>query len=77
MHLGQALDTLHSAMENFTSQHLRFELNWEHLIETPLNRIEPFLVHRSQDWDFLRFFTDRLQKAAGLLYSRWQGLLSR
>ena len=77
MHLGQALGTLHSAMENFTSQHLRFELNWEHLIETPLNRIEPFLVHRSQDWDFLRFFTDRLQKAAGLLYSRWQGLLSR
>lgn len=62
MHLGQALGTLHSAMENFTSQHLRFELNWEHLIETPLNRIEPFLVHRSQDWDFLRFFTDRLQK---------------
>ena len=77
MHLGQALDTLHSAKENFTSQHLRFELNWEHLIETPLNRIEPFLVHRSQDWDFLRFFTDRLQKAAGLPYSRWQGLLSR
>lgn len=62
MRLGQALGTLHSAMDNFSSRHLRFELNWEHLVEIPINRIEPFLAHRIEDWDFLRFFTDRLHK---------------
>lgn len=62
MHLGQALGNLHSAMDNFVSRHLRFELNWEHLITIPLQRLEPILAHRSQDWDFLHFFTDRLHK---------------
>lgn len=61
-HFGRALAMLHDATLQFRSSHARSPLDWEHLIDASLRELEPILVHRSSDWDFLRAFTDRLYR---------------
>jgi Ser/Thr protein kinase RdoA (MazF antagonist) len=51
---GQAAARIHNAMDTFTSEHQRFALDLDHLIDLPLQAIAPRLVHRPEDWDYLQ-----------------------
>lgn len=50
---GRAIAEFHSASEDYVSQHARFALDLEFLLEQPLQTIQPLLVHRSDDWAYL------------------------
>jgi Ser/Thr protein kinase RdoA (MazF antagonist) len=51
---GQVVARLHTATDEFTSQHQRFGLDLGHLIDNPLQAIQPRLSHRSQDWAYVQ-----------------------
>ncbi len=61
-HFGQALARIHAATDTFQSPHRRFALDLDHLMEQPLAAIEPFLQHRSDDWNYLRGLANRLRE---------------
>lgn len=59
---GQAVARLHNAVEGFTSQHERFRLDLELLVDGPLRNIAPFLAHRPDDWSYLQRFAAELRQ---------------
>jgi Ser/Thr protein kinase RdoA (MazF antagonist) len=59
---GQAVARMHNALSDFSSQHPRFPLDLEHFIDRPLRNIEPFLVHRPEDWVYLQKFAETLRR---------------
>ncbi|GAH43757.1 unnamed protein product [marine sediment metagenome] len=59
---GKAVAHVHAATEDFTSQYSRFPLDLRYLIDTPLKSIQPLLVHRMQDWDYLQKLANRLHE---------------
>jgi Ser/Thr protein kinase RdoA (MazF antagonist) len=59
---GQAVARIHNAVQDFTSPHARFHIDLDHLIETPLRNIEPFLSHRADDWAYLQQFAATLRQ---------------
>jgi Ser/Thr protein kinase RdoA (MazF antagonist) len=61
---GEALASLHTASDDFVSRQARFRLDLQYLIETPLARIQPFLAHRPDDWNYLQGFAARLYARA-------------
>lgn len=61
---GQALAAVHTATEDFETRYMRFKLDLEHLIETPLAAIRPFLAHRSEDWRYLQTLSKYLCERA-------------
>jgi Ser/Thr protein kinase RdoA (MazF antagonist) len=64
---GRAVAAIHNALESFDSSHTRFGSDLDHLIDTPLRYIEPFLAHRPDDWAYLRRFAETVrQRIVGL-----------
>jgi Ser/Thr protein kinase RdoA (MazF antagonist) len=59
---GQAVARMHNALDDFSSPHQRFHLDIEHFIDRSLHNIQPFLSHRSDDWDFLQLFAETLRQ---------------
>lgn len=59
---GKLAAQLHTATETFQSLHQRAALDLEHLIDGPLRSIEPMLVHRPEDWEYLQAVTERLRR---------------
>jgi Ser/Thr protein kinase RdoA (MazF antagonist) len=59
---GQAVARIHNAAQDFASPHARFRIDLDHLIDTPLRNIEPFLAHRADDWAYLQQFTAALRQ---------------
>ena len=57
---GQAAARMHNAFEDFSSPHHRFHKDLHHLIEKPLANMEPFLIDRPEDWDFVKRFAATL-----------------
>lgn len=58
---GKTVAKIHNAVQNFTSQHDRFPLDLDHLIDTPLKSIGPMLSHREEDWDYLQELADKIR----------------
>ncbi len=50
---GQAVARVHNALDDFTSQHTRFRLDLDHLLESPLRTILPLLEDRPEDQAYL------------------------
>ena len=50
---GRLAAAIHGATDGFISEHPRPRLDLEQLVDVPLRAVEPFLVHRSDDWAFL------------------------
>lgn len=61
-HYGGAVAAIHNATDDFASQHSRFHLDLEHLINTPLKALQPLLAHRVGDWEYLVSLADRLRE---------------
>jgi Ser/Thr protein kinase RdoA (MazF antagonist) len=59
---GQAVASMHNALDDFQSPHARFHLDLAHFIDQPLHHIQPFLSHRPDDWDFVQQFTQNLRQ---------------
>lgn len=51
---------LHIHSEDFSSKHLRFQLDVQHLVTEPLQRIKPFLQDREKDWLFISEYGQEL-----------------
>jgi Ser/Thr protein kinase RdoA (MazF antagonist) len=58
---GAAVAAIHAATEDFRSQHDRFRLDAEHLLETPLRTVVGHLARRPDDVAFLERLADRLR----------------
>ncbi|PKF61411.1 hypothetical protein CW745_08725 [Psychromonas sp. psych-6C06] len=53
---------LHLKSAQFNSSHKRFQLDVEHLIEQPLQRIKPYLADRKKDWLFIESYAQVLSE---------------
>ncbi|GLS90612.1 hypothetical protein GCM10007916_16790 [Psychromonas marina] len=64
---GKHMAKLHQSSAQFHSSYQRAELNVEHLLTEPLQRIKPFLTKRHDDWLFIEAYAQtlstRLQQA--------------
>jgi Ser/Thr protein kinase RdoA (MazF antagonist) len=59
---GQAVARMHNALDGFSSQHSRFNLDCAHFIDQPLHNIKPFLRTRPNDWAFVQQFAEDLRE---------------
>jgi Ser/Thr protein kinase RdoA (MazF antagonist) len=59
---GRAVAEVHALTDDFASQHRRFHLDLQHLLDQPLVAIEPFLVHRPDDWSYLQRIAELLRE---------------
>jgi Ser/Thr protein kinase RdoA (MazF antagonist) len=59
---GRSVAQIHSETYKFHSQHRRFALDLEHLLDAPLKSIQPLLLHRPDDWGYLQLLTERLRQ---------------
>lgn len=50
---GKSVATVHTHTKSFSSEHIRFNLSLENLLNQSLNRIKPLLSHRPNDWHYL------------------------
>ena len=58
---------MHNALDDFTSPHSRFHLDIAYFIDQLLHNIEPFLVHRPDDWAYLQRFAEILREQLMML----------
>jgi Ser/Thr protein kinase RdoA (MazF antagonist) len=59
---GQAVARMHNALDDFASEHTRFQIDLEHLIDGPLRRIQPLLARRPDDWTYVRDFAATVRR---------------
>ena len=59
---GRAVAGCHNALQDFSSQHQRFELDLEHLLETPLRIVQPVLEHRKTDLEYLNGLVEKIRQ---------------
>ncbi|AJS60641.1 phosphotransferase [Paenibacillus sp. IHBB 10380] len=59
---GKAVAQIHKIADNFNSEHVRGDLNFEHLIENSLNTINLHMEHRQEDYEFLYELAMRLKE---------------
>ncbi len=64
---GQAEGQMHNALDDFSSQYLRFHLDIPHFIDQPLDNIRPFLADRPDDWAYVKKFAEVLRNRLLLL----------
>jgi len=57
---GRAVASVHAATDDFTSRYSRFPLDLNHLIHAPMKAIQPILLRRVQDWEYLEKLYNRL-----------------
>ena len=60
---ARAAAEMHNALDDFQSEHPRFHLDLEHLIDKPLRLIEPFLTPYPEWWDFLQRLAEFVHQA--------------
>lgn len=58
---GTATAELHAASDGFLSDHARFGLDLDHLIDEPLTVTLPFLAHRPDDQQYLKELAPRIR----------------
>ncbi|WP_310486504.1 phosphotransferase [Chamaesiphon sp. VAR_69_metabat_338] len=58
---GKAVAKIHAATDTFQSNHHRFTINLEYLLDIPLRSIQPFLAHRPEDWKYLTRLATKLK----------------
>jgi len=58
---GEAVASMHNALDDFSSPHKRFHKDIDHFIDKPLHNIEPFLSHRPEDWSYLGSIAHKLK----------------
>lgn len=61
-HYGRSVAQIHLKTDGFRSQHQRFDLDLEHLLDEPLRSIQPLLQHRSDDWAYLQALSKKLRQ---------------
>ncbi|MBP1993050.1 phosphotransferase [Paenibacillus eucommiae] len=59
---GKGVAQIHKAADSFKSEHVRADLDFEHLIEGPLSTIKLHMAHRQEDYDFLYGLAMRLKQ---------------
>jgi Ser/Thr protein kinase RdoA (MazF antagonist) len=59
---GQAVARMHNALADFSSPQPRFQLDLDYFTLQPLRFIEPFLIHRPEDWKTIQQFAETLRK---------------
>jgi Ser/Thr protein kinase RdoA (MazF antagonist) len=64
---GAAAAELHAASDSFISRNVRFGLDLSHLIDQPLNSVQPFLKHRPDDQRFLKELADTIRQKVELV----------
>ena len=60
---GKFVANIHRQSDDFSSKYDRFQIDLNHLIEEPLERIKPYLKHRNSDWQFLKSYASILSKS--------------
>lgn len=58
---GRTLASIHSAAQDFVTQHSRAPSDLSRLLEGPLSILYPFLAHRPDDWRRLQAIADQLR----------------
>lgn len=58
---GKAVAKIHAATDTFQSTHDRPTIDLEYLLDIPLRSIQPFLVHRPEDWEYLTKLAAKLK----------------
>jgi Ser/Thr protein kinase RdoA (MazF antagonist) len=58
---GKAVAKIHNAADTFQSEHERFKIDLEHLLDKPLQATRPFLKHRLDDWNYLTELVEKLR----------------
>jgi len=56
---GKTAAQIHNATQDFASPHQRFRLDLSHLLDQPLQSIQPFLLQRQADWVYLQELADK------------------
>src|SRR5262249_8855231 len=59
---GGMLAELHRASDDFAAPHRRVPLDLDWLLEQPLQRIEPYLAHRTDHREYLGALADRVRR---------------
>lgn len=59
---GKAVGKMHNAIQDFSSQHIRFSLDLDHLIKLPLKSIAPILSYRENDWGYLQQLAEKIRR---------------
>lgn len=59
---GQAVASLHTALDDFSSPHMRYQMDLDYFTNRPLRFVEPFLAHRPDDWAYVQHFAARLRQ---------------
>ncbi len=59
---GQAVAEMHNALQDFHSPHPRFHLDLNYFTFQPLKYIEPFLLDRPEDWQYVKNFSGKLRQ---------------
>lgn len=59
---GQAVARLHNAVQDFSSPHTRFHLDLDHLIDTPIRNIQPFLADEPDMFTHIRQFAQKVRQ---------------
>ncbi|MBE9066793.1 phosphotransferase [Leptolyngbya cf. ectocarpi LEGE 11479] len=57
---GQAAADIHCCSARFRPTSKRFQLDLNHLLNEPLAHIQPYLIHRPADWEFLNELATRI-----------------
>lgn len=65
--LGRELAKLHKASTHFKTQHKRFHLDTEYLLDKPLRAIKPYLRERHEDWEFLEKLSEKVRSQIQLI----------
>jgi Ser/Thr protein kinase RdoA (MazF antagonist) len=58
---GRSVAQIHSETDGFQSQYQRFHLDLEYLLDAPLKSIQPLLIHRPDDWEYLQSLSEKLR----------------
>lgn len=64
---GSAAAHMHNALDDFSSQHIRFSLDLDHLLDKPVQTIIPLLVDRPADQAYLLRVVDSLKEQVARL----------
>lgn len=59
---GRAVARVHAQSETFRGSHERFRLDMDHLLDTPVRSIQPFLSHRKDDWEYVKRLASKLRR---------------
>jgi len=59
---GRSVAQIHAETDGFRSRYQRFHLDLEHLLDAPLKSIQPLLLHRPDDWEYLQSLSEKLRQ---------------